>query len=144
MTTLGGNLRTVLVNDLAVNGIVGARVFQNHVPSVDERRNWPEAPYIWFSRSGTDDLECLDSPQGASPWREFFDIECCAPEVGVELSLADAVKAALHYLRGGFGDQQVCCVMATDHSDDYLVRNADADAGLNIAALQVRIFTGGG
>ena len=142
MTTLGGNLRTFLLEDPAISAVVGDKVFQNKVPTLDERSEWPDAPYIWFMRSGTEPIPCLDQIPGTQPYREYFDLECCSPEVGQEIELAELIWQRLSYYRGQFGDTWMMAVIVNDHSEQYLYRNNEADEGLSIAALTLELIPG--
>lgn len=135
MADLGENLRTFLLADATILGLVSTRAAQGVVPQ--ERAQ----PYLWFELRGTENDDCLDDAVGHVPWKYLFDVECIANDIDTAQALAARVKAIAHLYRGSFGTQNVMGVFVEDHNDEYVPRGAGSDMdGLHVAALSLEII----
>ena len=126
------DLRTYLLADATVAGLVGTRCFQNSVPS--EKTT---LPYIWFRRSTTIELDTL-GPISVD-WAVEFALECVSDDLAQAITLRDAVVARLRGHQGTMGDATYNWVHCRDQWDDYVPRNFEADERLQIASLAVEI-----
>ncbi len=128
----GENLRTYTLTDAPVVALINSRMYQNTIPET------AALPFVWFMRRSVEFLDVLGEEE-ATPWREFFDIECVAETVDGAIDLADAVRAALQATSGAFGTGTIQWLSVRDHSDDYVVRNNAADDRLYVSSLDVEI-----
>jgi len=128
------NLIAYILADASIAAIT-TEVVQGHVDQGQSR------PYIWLSKRGEepwDDLNII----ATNPFREFFDVEVWAtpaqllPDTGLQWLL----RKRLHGTKGTFGDGAVQMVYVSDHSDEYVPRGNQGDAGLEYASLNVEII----
>jgi len=138
--SIGPDLRTFLLNMPSLTAIIGDRVFQNKVPQLDERAEEPTLPYVWFARSGREHVRTLDDPVGELPFVEDFDLECCSYSVDEALDMAEIINQNMDNYAGDFGTSVVQYVEIQDQDDSYFPRNTEADIGVNVSALYVRIM----
>lgn len=133
MADTAENFRTFLLTDATITSLVGTRVFQNSVPQAKD------LPYIWFTRRRVAYLEVLGET-GATPYQEFFDVECVDDDVDGAIDLAEAVRAQVNGHSGTMGTATYQWVNVQDQFEDYVPRNLDADEFLSIASLNVEVI----
>jgi hypothetical protein len=133
MADAGEDLRSYIVADSTINGIISTRCFQNTVPET------ATLPFIWFVRRGVEFLEILGEAE-STPYREYYDFECVSDEVDQAIDLADAVRARLQGTSGSIGAGTYQWVDVTDQSDTYIPRNIADDERLTIASLAVEVI----
>lgn len=133
MTATGENLRTFLLADGTVAGLVGTGVYQNVVPED------ADLPFVWFARRGIEYLDVLGETESL-PMYEYFDVECVDDSVDGTEDLADAVRAALNDHSGTFGDATVQWITVRNQADGYQTKNPDSDEALSISTLDVEII----
>jgi hypothetical protein len=81
------NLRSFLIAD--TNGVAksaGTRIYKDSVPQAKQ------FPFIWFQRTGTDNLRCLGETN-ATPFSHTFSVECISDNNADVQPLADLVRA---------------------------------------------------
>lgn len=137
MSSVGEDLRTLLIANSHVYELVSDRVHVDHVPQ-EEAISAADGGYIWLSRSGTENLDCLDDAVGTVPDTEVFDLECIAPTLTTANRLRDAV-VELHNYRGTMGSRTAKSVYFDDHSDDYLPQGLLDMDGLSVIAMTVTV-----
>lgn len=133
MADAGEDLRTYIVADTTVGGIIGTACYQNTVPET------VSLPFVWFVRRGVEFLEILGETE-TKPYREYYDIECVADGVDDAIDLCDAVRARLQGTSGTIGAGTYQWVDVTDQSETYVPRNIADDERLTIAALAVEVI----
>ncbi len=126
------DLRTFLLADSTISGLVGDRCYQNSVPSIKTT-----LPWLWFRRSGTEPLGILGDDEDHVV---RFDVECVSDDLSDALSLRDAVVSRLRNHQGTMGDGKYNWVSADDKWDDYVPRNLAADEHLQIASVNVEVM----
>lgn len=126
------DLRTFLLADATVAGLVSTRCFQNTIPSIKTT-----LPWLWFRRSRTDPLEVLSDDQDHIV---AYDVECVSDDLSQAISLRDAVVSRLRNHQGTMGDATYNWVAADDKWDNYVARNLEADEHLQIASLGVEVM----
>lgn len=134
MADIATRLRTFLLADTTVTGVVGQRVHQAKVPEGQD------APFIWFGRSGTTEIDILDQQPGAEPFSTTFDLEVISDDLSEAQDLAIYVKSTLNNYSGAFADSTVKGIFATDHNDQYIPRGIGSDDGRFVPAIQVEII----
>jgi len=130
------NLRAFLVADANTAAKVGTRIYQDSVPQAKS------FPFIWFQRTGTDNLRCLGETTN-TPFSHTFAVEVISDDIAQVNPLADLVRARLETAAAGsssFGAGTVSNVFCEDQADDYLPRGADLNSGEHVAALQVEVY----
>ncbi len=139
MADVAENLRAFLSAD--TNGVakaVGTRIHQDSVPQAKQ------FPFIWFQRTGTDNLRCLGETT-ATPFSHTFAVEIVSDNIADVNPLADVVRtrletAACGLTTGNFGAGSVSNVFCEDQADDYLPKGADLNSGEHVAALSVEVY----
>ena len=136
MADVAENLRSFLVADANTAAKVGTRIYQDSVPQAKS------FPFIWFQRTGTDNLRCLGETTN-TPFSHTFAVEVISDDIAQVNPLADLVRARLETAAAGsssFGAGTVSNVFCEDQADDYLPRGADLNSGEHVAALQVEVY----
>lgn len=133
MADTAENLRSFLLADATVTGLIGTRLYHNQTPGFN-----PTLPFVWIRRRGIDDLDLIDGDE-YPPFYEYFDLEAVSDDVGEALAVADACRDRLHGHKGVMGAGAVNGIRVQDQSDDYLTRNDDADERLTVAALDIEV-----
>lgn len=111
----------------------GDEMYQNKIPE-----NKPY-PYLWFATAGKEKMDELGP--ASKILRQFVDVEVVSGSVEQASDLADVVDGQLSAVpAGAFGDGHIAGVDVSDQSDDYVPRNAAADAGASVAALTVELI----
>ncbi len=127
------DLRTYMLADATIAGLVGDRCFQNSVPSIKTTRPW-----LWFRRSRTEPLEVLGDEE--QDHIVAFDVECVSDDLSQAITLRDAVVSRLRNHQGTMGDSTYNWVAVDDKWDDYMPRNLEADEHLQITSVNVEIM----
>lgn len=128
------DVRSFMLADASIAGLVGTRVHKNHVPQDGD------TPYVSYFRGGVEYENTTDVSAGGDPFRQFFDIESVSDDVSEADTLADYVRNRFANYRGAFGDGTVQACFVSDHDDDYIPRNVDADSGLHVATIRVEVI----
>jgi len=130
------NLRAFIGVDTSIRALADTRIYQDSVPQAKS------FPFIWFQRTGTDNLRCLGETTN-TPFSHTFAVEVISDDIAQVNPLADLVRARLETAAAGsssFGDGTVSNVFCEDQADDYLPRGADLNSGEHVAALQVEVY----
>ena len=132
--SLGIDLRTKLLSDSTLAGLVGERVMQGKIAQGESD------PCIWYGRAGIDpeDSRTLDQAPGERPFREQWDLEVYADSLDLLDAVADRIRL-LDCYRGPFGDGSVQAVFVFDHTEDYLPRGDGSDNGRDGAFFRLEI-----
>jgi hypothetical protein len=125
------DLRTYVLADGTVAGLIGTRCFQNSVPTEKTA-----LPFIWFRRARTNELETLAADED---WTVEYDMECVSDDLDQAITLRDAVLSRLRGHQGTMGDGTYNWVHCRDQYDTYVPRNIEADERLQIASLSVEV-----
>lgn len=136
MADVAENLEAFLAADTSIKQKVGSRVCQNSIPQ------GKKFPWIWFQRTGTDNLRCLGETTN-TPFSQTFAVECISDDINDAEALADLVRARCESAACGsssFGAGTVSNVFCEDQADDYLPKGADPNSGEHVAALQVEVY----
>jgi hypothetical protein len=137
MADTAENLRTKLLADGTIAGLVGTHIHQGTVPQND----LATFPYIWFARSSRRLDRVLDEAAGAASDEEWFNVECVSDDLDESQDLAQAVRDDIECFRGTMGTQTVKAVFVEDQDDSYVPRNTAGENELHVAALSLQIFT---
>jgi hypothetical protein len=131
--SIGEDLRSWLLADAAIAGIVGNRVHQNNVP-----QDTGTLPYIYYARSTQDRDQDpdLNSPSKV-PHRVNWDIECISQDIDEALELADLVNAKEQY-KGQFGNGSVGGIFVSSQDDGYVPRGIGDDVGWHVASIDLQ------
>jgi hypothetical protein len=136
--TIDQDLMTEIVALSGVTGKIGStssRIHYNHIPESYE------GTYIFFRRStaGDDDDRSLGDASGRKyRFREFFDVEAISRDLGDEVDLALLLKK-LDSHQGTLGDGTIQGLFVRDHSDDYIPKGVESDAGYFIGSLEIEV-----
>lgn len=133
MADIASNLRTFLLDDASIAGVVGDRVHHNHVPMAIAK------PYIWLRRRNTNHIVCTDDAAGQAPDDYSFDVEAIARDANTADTLGDYIRSRCHCYRGAVGDATAKGVFVTDQGDDYIAQGNGGDQGLTVIALDVQV-----
>ena len=133
MADIATNLRTFLLGDASIAGLVGDRVHHNHVPQNKIR------PFVFFRRRSTDHIACTDDAAGTAPDQYTFDVEAIAANPDQADELAGYVRTRCHCFRGAMGDATAKGVFVADVADDYQPLGTGGDAGLTVIPLDVEV-----
>jgi hypothetical protein len=126
------NLKSFLLADDTVKGIVGSRVAYNHLPQASD------VPYVWFQQSGSIDDDGIGDAAGA-PTRFQYDVECWSERPFQAKQLSSRVQAILNKYRGTFGDTTVQAIFAPSQNDQYVPKAVPADEGFHGSFLSLEI-----
>lgn len=133
MADVATRLRTFLLSDATISGIVGERIHQGFVPETTS------GDYIWFARSGVEPLRVLASGV-IEPLSVRFDLEAISEDIERSQTLAAAIRNKLDAYRGTFVDTTTQGIFVEDHNDDYMPRGIFGDEVVYVAAMNVEIF----
>jgi hypothetical protein len=133
------DLRQMLIDHPTVGALVDGRIATGWIPQLFD------LPYIWMARGAVDHAEVLDDA-GDRPFREFVDLEAVADTEEEAEELAEAVREALADWNNNratngavMGANTYTWLAATEQSDDYLARNAEAQDLVSIRSLQIEV-----
>lgn len=130
--TIDENLRTLLLADSVVAGIVGDRVSYNHIPQA------ASIPYIFFQQSGSVDDSGIGDAAGL-PTRFQYAIECWHDKPFESKTLGRRVQEILNKYRGVFGDTTIQAIFAESQDDNYVPRGIMDDSGFHGSFLNVEV-----
>lgn len=133
MRNLPRDLRTFLLSQATITKLVGNNVYHGSVPQ------GTETTYIWLSRSGSENLECLDDAAGQEPFKQFIDLECISPDLGK----AETIAGAVHDLfpRGGtLGSGTIQRAYCNSQDDSYVSRNTAKAEFTHFCAMSLEIY----
>ena len=134
MSDTATRLRAHILADATIAAIIGTSCHQSHVPQEIT------LPYVWFGRTGTEDIRTLDASAGLAPFSEAFDVEAISDDLSESQTLALAIKSRLNNYRGTFDDSTVKGIFVEDHNDDYMPRGVMSDEGFAVAAMRCEII----
>jgi hypothetical protein len=127
------DLRTFILADATVAGLIGSRCYQNTVPSIKTT-----LPWLWFRRSRTEPLEVLGDDE--QDHVVMYDVECVSDDLSQAIELRDAVVSRLRNHQGAMGSATYNWVATDDRWDGYVARNLEADEHLQIASIGVEVM----
>lgn len=134
MADVSENLRTFLLADATVSGLVGGeRIKQNTA-----LQGWAY-PFVVYFRTGTESERTLDESAGTAAFRHYFDIECASDDIDEAADLAEAIRAYADGYDGTFGTMTAQGVFVDSHDDDYDPRLIGDDDPIHVAALRFEI-----
>lgn len=135
MADVAENLKTFVQGDAAIAARIGLRMSYSAIPQ------GKPFPFIWYQRTGTDNLRCLGETT-TSPFFHTFALEIVSDDLNEVEALAPLVRAKLETLAcgGAMGDMTVANVFCEDQSADYVPQSADANIGEHIVPLQVEVY----
>jgi len=135
--SVGEDFRAWLIDQPRVYELVGHRIHQDWVPSVETFKS-EDAPYIWFSRSGVIRLDCIGDVVGDTGNGEGYNLELIAKSQRECRRLENAVME-LHNYKGDMGDSVAQAIWLEDQSDDYVPQGVGDVDGLAVIALSVEV-----
>lgn len=124
---------TFLLTQATVTKLVGKRIFHGSVPQTQAD------PYIWISRSGSEQLECLGDSAGQEPFRQYLDVECISDDIGKAQEIADAVESLFPFT-GTYGSASVQGAFCNSQDDSYVSRNTARAEFTHFAALSLEVI----
>lgn len=137
MSQLAKDLRSFLILDVSISGLVSSRVHQDHVP--DDKA----LPYIWFAQAEVEFSDELAPAAGLAPFARYFDFECYDSDANNARTLAEAVRNRLAFYRGYLDaalTRAVQGIFVEEHEEGYLPRGHNGDVGLYAATLRARVI----
>lgn len=96
-------------------------------------------PFVWFRRRSANVPLYLDG----TPYtikETFFDVEVIGEDLDEVQELTETLKLALNGHRGTWDGTVVAGCWVSEHNDDYIYKNMDADAGLHVASFETRVM----
>jgi hypothetical protein len=139
MADTATRLRDFLLEDSTIKAAVGSRVYQGSAPQADDQ-NHLLIPFIWFTRTTTDDARSLDSAAGAAAFSETFSLEVVDVDIDKSQTIATNVRSRLNNYRGSFSDSTVKGIFVDAQADGYEPLSIPADAGFHVPALLVEVI----
>jgi hypothetical protein len=111
MPTFAENLRTYLVSNGTIAGLIGTRIYPLSIPQT------PDFPAIAYQVSLDDYYEQHGGSENLA--RTVFTIAVVAKTYGEVLTIANAIKSILHNFRGNIGTTPVQGIQfQEDRQDD--------------------------
>lgn len=118
------DLRTYLLADATISGLVGTRIFGMRIPSRDTN-----ADLILFYQTGSGDGHDLGLGTGGWDARSFRFVAMSKTFTTAE-SIADAVRDKLKGYMGAIGSTTAYSVMLDNEEDAYFEAEDGSDAGI--------------
>jgi hypothetical protein len=139
MADTATRLRDFLLADSTIANSVGSRVYQGTAPQADDRDHLI-LPFIWFTRTATEDARSLDAAAGLAAFSETFSLEVVDTDIDKSQTIATNVRSRLNNYRGSFSDSTVKGIFVDAQSDGYEPMSIPADTGFHVPALLVEVI----